>query len=155
MNGNTGFRSHTILVVDDFAPWRRVVQRMFESDADFKISGAATTGREAVSKAAELQPDVVLMDISLPDISGLEATREIRKACPASRVLFLSEKLSPALIKAAFEVGGLGYVLKSDCHEDLMAGIRTVLRGGQFISRSLKSGHNLEGETQKRTRFDS
>jgi DNA-binding NarL/FixJ family response regulator len=137
MNDAKVFPPRTILIVDDFAPWRRAVQRMFESETDLKIIGAAPDGLEAVEKAAEMHPDIILMDISLPGLNGFEATRQIRKACPAARILFVSEKRSSDFIKVAFQVGGLGYVLKSDCPEDLLPGIRAILRGEQFMSRSL------------------
>jgi len=146
MNHAKAFPPHTILIVDDFAPWRRAVQRMFESETDFKIIGAAPDGLDAVQKAAELHPDIILMDISLPGLNGFEATRQIRKASPASRILFLSEKRSPDFINVAFQVGGSGYVLKSDCPEDLLPGLRAILRGEQFMSRSLiDSRDGLQG----------
>jgi DNA-binding NarL/FixJ family response regulator len=111
---------------------------MFQSEADLKIIATATDGLEAVQKATELQPDVILMDLSLPRMNGFEATRQIRTASPASKILFLSNQRDFDLIEAAFQVGGLGYVLKSDSSFDLVTGIRVILRGQQFVSRSVK-----------------
>jgi DNA-binding NarL/FixJ family response regulator len=145
MNNAKAFRSFTILIVDDFAPWRRAVQRMFESEPDFKIIGVAPDGLEAVQKAAEMHPDVILMDISLPRLNGIEATRQIREVSPTSKILFLSEKRSPDFIKVAFQVGGVGYVLKSDCPEELLPAIKAILRGEQFMSRTLRDGDSPQG----------
>ena len=80
-----------ILLLDDSLPWQRFVREMFESEADLKIIGTATDGSEAIQKARELQPDVILMDISLPGLNGFEATRQIRTLSLASKILFLSE----------------------------------------------------------------
>ena len=104
-----------ILLLDDSLPWQRFVREMFESEADLKIIVPATDGSEAIQKARELQPDVILMDISLPGLNGFEATRQIRTLSPASKILFLSEHSSTDLIEAALQVGGSGYVWKSNC----------------------------------------
>lgn len=131
-----------ILVVDDFQPWQSFVQRLFESHTDLKIIATAIHGLEAVQKATELQPDVILMDVSLPKLNGFQATRQIRVLSPASLILFLSEHRSSDLIEAAFEAGASGYVLKADSNSDLVTGIKAILRGQQFISRSLKDWQN-------------
>jgi DNA-binding NarL/FixJ family response regulator len=128
-----------ILVVDDFLPWQRFISQMFESEPDLKITSVASDGFEAVQKAKELQPDVILMDVSLPGMNGFEATRQIRVFSPGSKILFLSEHRGSDLIQAAFDVGGFGYVLKSDSHSDLVFGIRAVLLDRQFVSHSLKN----------------
>ena len=124
-----------ILLVDDFVPWQFLVRQMFESDADFEIIGTANDGLEAVQKAAEAQPDVILMDISLPKLNGFEAAQHIRILSPASRILFSTERRGPDFIEAAFQAGGLGYVLKCSASSDLIAGIRAVLNGQRFVSR--------------------
>jgi DNA-binding NarL/FixJ family response regulator len=131
-----------ILVVDDFLPWQCFVQRMFESEMDLKIIATAADGREAVQKATELQPDVILMDVSLPKLNGFEATRNIRMLSPASLILFLSEHCGPDIIEAAFQAGASGYVLKTDSALDLLTGIRAILCGRKFVSHSLKDWHN-------------
>lgn len=126
-----------ILIVDDFLPWHRFVRRVLESETDFKVIATAADGFEAVQKTTKLRPDVILMDINLPGMSGVDATREIRKVSPTSKVLFLSEHRATDLIKTTFRVGGVGYVLKSDCSSDLLMGIRSILGGERFLSRSL------------------
>jgi DNA-binding NarL/FixJ family response regulator len=127
----------TILVVDDFLPWQSFVLTKLELERDFRIISIASDGLEAIQKATELQPDVILMDVSLPRMNGFEATRQIRMLSPASKILFLSGHSSSDLIQAAFEAGGCGYVLKSDSSSDLIPGIRAVLLDQQFVSHSL------------------
>ena len=127
-----------ILVVDDYLPWQRSVQSTLESQTDLKIIATATDGLEAVQKVKQLQPDLVLMDLSLPGLNGLEATQQIRTLSPASKILFLSEHRGSDLIEAAFQAGASGYILKSDINSDLVAGIRVILGGQPFVSHSLK-----------------
>jgi DNA-binding NarL/FixJ family response regulator len=131
-----------VLVVDDFLPWQSFIQKMLESEADLKIIATAADGLEAIQKAAELQPDVILMDVSLPKLNGFETTRHIRMLSPASLILFLSEHRGSDLIEAAFQAGALGYVLKADSNSDLLIGIRAILCGQQFVSHSLKDWRN-------------
>lgn len=126
-----------ILLVDDLLAWQCLIQILLEPETDLKIIAAATDGLEAVRRAKELLPDVVLMDVSLPGMNGFEATRQIRMNSPDSRILFLSEQRGRNFVEAAFSAGGSGYVLKSDSESDLLTGIRSVLRGQQFVSRSL------------------
>ena len=136
-----------ILVVDDFLPWQRFVSLMFESEPDLRIITVASDGLEAVQKAKELQPGVILMDVSLPGMNGFEATRQIRIFSPGSKILFLSEHRSSDLIQAAFDVGASGYVLKSDSYLDLVPGIRAVLHNQQFVSQSLTDWRQNPGPT--------
>jgi len=110
---------------------------MFESEPDLRIITVASDGLEAVQKAKELQPGVILMDVSLPGMNGFEATRQIRIFSPSSKILFLSEHRGPDVIQAAFDVGASGYVLKSDSYLDLVPGVRAVLHNQQFVSQSL------------------
>jgi DNA-binding NarL/FixJ family response regulator len=132
-----------ILLVDDFVPWQLFVREMFKSETEFKIIDTAKDGLEAVQKAAEARPEVILMDISLPKLSGFEAAQQIRVVSPTSRILFLTERRGSDFIEAAFQAGGLGYILKSDANSDLIAGIRAVLNGQRFVSRSLQSGRDV------------
>jgi len=126
-----------ILLVDDFVPWQRLVLRSLESETDLQIISTAVDGTEAIQKAEELQPDLILMDLCLPGMDGIEATRQIRIVSPGSKVLFLTDHSEPDIVQAAFDVGASGYVLKSDFSADLIPGVRAVLLGQKFVSRSL------------------
>ena len=126
-----------ILVVDDFLAWQNFVSVMLQGESDLRIISSVTDGLEAVRKAKEIRPDLILMDLSLPVMNGIDATRQILAHSPGTKVLFLSEHRDSDLIQTAFDVGALGYVLKSDSQADLIAGIRSVLLGRPFVSRSL------------------
>jgi DNA-binding NarL/FixJ family response regulator len=136
--------SSQILVVDDFLPWQHFVRELFETESDLNITHFAVDGLEGVRIAEQLQPDVILMDVNLPVMNGLEAARKIRTFSPHSKVLFLSEHRSPDVIQAAFDIGASGYVLKSDSNSDLIPGVRAVIRGQQFVSHSLKDWRSLD-----------
>jgi DNA-binding NarL/FixJ family response regulator len=127
-----------ILAVDDYAPLQRFISEMFEREKDLKIVAMASGGWEAVQIAKALHPDVILMDVSLPEMNGIEATERVREVSPESRVLFLSEHMGRDVIAGAFAAGGMGYVLKSDLLHDLIPGVRAILRGERYLSRSLR-----------------
>jgi len=126
-----------ILVVDDSLHWRCFALKYFKTKTEFKIIGVAVDGLEAVQKVDELRPDVILMDVNLPGMDGIKATRQIRKVYPSSKILFVSMVGDFAIVQAAFDVGGSGYVLKQDCGHDLIPAIRAILLGQRFVSRSL------------------
>jgi DNA-binding NarL/FixJ family response regulator len=129
-----------VLVVDDSIQWRGMVLRFLEAKNCYKILGVAENGWEAIQKVHELSPDLILMDINLPGINGIEATRQICKTHSASKIVFVSMFDDTAIVQAAFDVGGAGYILKVDFAQDLCPGIRAVLDGRQFVSRSLTRG---------------
>ncbi len=126
-----------VLVVDDSTHWLSFVVRYFETKTGYKIIGVAVNGLEAIQKVDQLRPDVILMDVNLPGIDGIEATRQICNSYPGSKIVFVSMLDDSAIVQAAFEVGGSGYILKHDFAQDLFPGIRAVLDGRQFVSRSL------------------
>src|SRR6516162_6234552 len=101
--------------------------------------GAVSDGLEAVLKAEELQPDLILLDIGLPTVSGIEASRQIRKVAPQSKILFVSEGLDRDVANAVLSEGGHGYVLKSDAYNELLAAVEAVMQGKKFVSRRLGS----------------
>ena len=115
-----------VLVVDDFTDWQQFVKTCLCQKPDVHIAGFATTAAEAIQKAKELQPDLVILDISLPGPDGIEAARQIRTLTPRSRILFLSGSSDPAIARQAIMAGD-GYVLKWDADLELVPGIEAVL----------------------------
>ena len=126
-----------VLVVDDLELWHTFVHMRLDKEPNLHVIGVATDGLDAVRKAEALQPDLILLDISLPKLNGLEAARQIREVAPKSTILFLSGESDPDVVRVALSAGGLGYVLKSDAALDLLAGIESVLLGRRFVSRKL------------------
>jgi DNA-binding NarL/FixJ family response regulator len=127
-----------VLVVDDLKLWQTFVHMRLDKEPNLHVIGVAVDGLDAVRKAEELQPDLILLDISLPKLNGLEAARQIGKVAPKSKILFLSGESDLDVVRGALGAGALGYVLKSDAALDLLAGIESVLLGRRFVSRSLR-----------------
>src|SRR5437763_11883131 len=123
-----------VLVVEDYAPFQRFVCSTLEQRPDLQITGRYSDGMEAVRTAAELQPDLIILDIGLPTLNGIEAARRIRNVAPNSKILFLSENYSVDIAKGALSTGGLGYVIKSDAGIELLAAVDAVILGKQFVS---------------------
>ena len=128
--------SPRILVVEDFEGFRRLICSAWEQRADFQLS-QASDGLEAVQKAQELQPDLILLDIGLPKLNGIEVARRVRKLATSARILFLTQEHSADVVQAAFSLGAQGYVHKTNVHGDLLPAIEAVLRGEQFVSVGL------------------
>jgi DNA-binding NarL/FixJ family response regulator len=126
-----------ILVVDDHRVVRRAICQLLSSDPVLNVVCETADGEQAVQKAEELQPDLVLLDISLPGISGIEAARRVRRVSPNSQIIFLSQHDSLQMAKDAFNTGGHGYVAKSDAGAELLNAIRAVRAGKQFVSQRI------------------
>jgi len=139
------------LIVDDYEPWRRFARSTLQSQPEVQIVGEDSDGLEAVRDAERLQPDLILLDIGLPGLNGIEAARQIRKLSPKSIVLFVSQQFSKDLVQAALDAGAAGYVLKADAGSELLRGVQAVLRGKTFVSRSL-SGHDLREQKDQHGR---
>lgn len=131
-----------ILVVDDYEPFRRFLHSKLHSRPELQIVREATDGLQAVQQARQLQPDLILLDIGLPTLNGIEAARRIREVSPSSKILFVSENRSPDIAEAALSTGACGYVVKSDAAGDLLPAVKAVLEGRRFVSASL-AGHFL------------
>lgn len=142
------------LLVDDYADWRRVVSSMLQNRAKINIVGEVSTGLEAVQKAQQLQPDLILMDIGLPTLNGIEAARKIRFLSPRSKILFVSQTTSSDIAEEAFRAGASGFVAKSDVARDLLPAVRTVLEGKRFVSASLRGSVLAEAEDSDVTKQD-
>ena len=129
--------------MDDFEPWRRLLFSRLQKQPELLIICEASDGMEAVQKAEELQPDLVLLDIGLPKLNGLEVARRIRELAPQSKILFVSQESSSDLVQEALSVGAKGYVVKSNAENDLLAAVNQVIAGKQFASRALESNHSF------------
>jgi two-component system, NarL family, response regulator NreC len=129
----------TILLCDDHTLFREGIKAIFKDHASIEIVGEAGNGRAAVSKAHRLRPDVVLMDIAMPDLTGFDATRRILEAAPKTKVLILTMYEEEEVITRCLNAGAAGYVLKDAPRSDLIHAIDVVQRGGQYLSsRALK-----------------
>ena len=126
-----------VLVVDDSEPWCRFVSGVVATEQEWQLIGEASDGLEAVDMAQHLQPDLILLDIGLPKLNGLEAARQIHAVAPKAKILYVSENRSREIADAALTNGAGGYVVKSDAGKDLLPAIRAVLEGKRFISTSL------------------
>jgi DNA-binding NarL/FixJ family response regulator len=126
-----------IVIVDDHAVVRRGVKSLLETQPGWIVCGEASTGREAIEKVTELQPDIVVLDVSLPELNGLEATPEILKASPGTEVLVLTMHHSEELARQVFTAGAKGYVLKSDADHSLVAAIESVRRHKPFVTNAV------------------
>lgn len=129
-----------ILVVDDFAPWRRFVGSMLQNWTGLRLVGEASDGLEAVQKAEELQPDLILMDLGLPKLNGIEAARRIQKLSIKSKIVFVSTQRDLDIIQEAFRSGISGYVLKSAALTQLPPALEAVLQGQRFLCPCLITG---------------
>ena len=126
-----------ILVVEDFAPFRAFVTSALDQYPEFEIIGELSDGLEAVSKAAELNPDLILLDIGLPSLNGIAAARRIRESSPQPKILFVSGDLSLDIVDQALSTGASGYLVKSDAGRHLLPAVRAVLDGEHYLSSSL------------------
>jgi two-component system, NarL family, nitrate/nitrite response regulator NarL len=127
----------TVLLAEDHTIVREGFRKMLRLDADFEVVGEAQDGRQAVALVSKLQPAVVLMDIAMPLLNGLEATRQILKAVPATKVLILSAHSDDAYVQSATESGAVGFLLKQTSSQDVCRAIREVQKGKTFFSPSI------------------
>ena len=125
------------LIVEDHDGLRAMLRSLMENEASCVVIGEASDGLQAVQTAQELQPDLILLDLSLPKLNGMEAGRRIRKISPESKILFLSQEPAPEIVQTALGLGS-GYLLKSDAKE-LPAAVHAVLEGKKFVSHRLKA----------------
>ncbi len=136
-----------LFIVDDYEPFRKFVRSVVGRRPYLQVIGEASDGLEAVRKAEELQPDLIVLDIGLPTLSGIEAARRIRKLCPKCKILFMSQEASVDVAQEAFRLGAMGYVVKAHAASELLTALEAVSQGGQFISKGL-SGHHWTRATE-------
>jgi DNA-binding NarL/FixJ family response regulator len=133
-----------VLLVEDFEPFRRFTCSKLRKKPELQVIGEVSDGMEAVRKAEELQPDLILVDVGLPTLSGIEAARRICKLPHKSKIVFVSQESSAAVVQEAFSLGALGYVLKSRAGTDLLPAVEAVLEGRHFVSSALLGDHSTE-----------
>lgn len=126
-----------VLVVDDHAAVRRGVQSILQASPEWEYCGEAVNGQQAVQLAEELKPEIIIMDVSMPVLNGLEATRIIHDNRPETKILLLTLHSSTELVRSAFRAGARGYVLKSDAETELVRALNVVLGEGTYISPTI------------------
>jgi len=134
VNVGESMKTLRILIADDHDLMRRGVKALLQSHAGWEVCGEAHTGREAVAKAEELKPDIVVLDISMPDLNGVDAAKRIRKGSPDTEVLILSVHYSDQLIRDILEAGVRGYIVKSDSDRDLIIAVETLANHKPFFT---------------------
>ena len=133
MKASSLLRKDTVLIADDFVAFRWFV-RLKLQEQGFQTVVEASDGLEAVAKAADLQPDLVLLDIAMPALNGIDAAVQIHSVAPQSKILVVSENRSPDIAAEVLETGAAGYVVKSDAASELLPAIKAVLEGKRFLS---------------------
>jgi len=126
-----------VLVVEDFVPFSQFIRSTLADRPEVRVIGEVADGLEAVQKAVLLEPDLVLLDVGLPTLSGIEAARQIRKLAPKSKIIFVTQETSCEVVKEAFHLGAWGYVSKTNAAFDLLAAVDAALEGRYFLSAGL------------------
>jgi DNA-binding NarL/FixJ family response regulator len=142
LNGSPQLSCHStlpakILLVEDFEPCRRFVTSLLQQSPEWQIISEVSDGLEAIQKAQELRPDLIVLDIGLPKLNGIEAARQIRKISPESKIVFLSQESFAEVVEEALSFGAQGYVVKTMARNDLLPALQAVLEGRQFVSSGL------------------
>jgi two-component system nitrate/nitrite response regulator NarL len=123
-----------VLVVEDFAAFRQFTCEALGSMRNVQIVGEVSDGLEAIQKAVELKPDLILLDIGLPTLNGIEVARQIRKLVPESKIIFLSQESSADIVQEALNLGAVGYIVKARTNRELLPAVGAVLAGKTFVS---------------------
>ena len=127
-------KSIRILLADDHSVVRHGFRRILDAQEDMEVVGEVSNGREAVEQAAALQPDLIIMDVTMPELNGIEATRRIAEIVPRARVLALSMHRDPVYVREILRAGARGYLLKDSSEVDLVSAIRAVAQGEGYLS---------------------
>ena len=127
----------TVLLVDDFVPFRSYLRVLLKIASALEIVGEAGDGAEAIQKSEQLKPQIVLLDLSMPGMSGIEAAKEIRKVSPSSKIIFLTDERSKEVAQHALKSGAEGYVVKLYAGSELLDAITDVIDGRSYLSQHL------------------
>jgi DNA-binding NarL/FixJ family response regulator len=144
-----GMSSIRVLVVEDFAPFLEFICSTLRKESGLQIIGEVSDGLEAVRQAEELKPDLILLDIGLPTLNGIEAARQIRKVAPESKIIFVSQESSADVVQEALSLGAQGYVVKTRAAIDLLAAVDAILDDRRFVSSGLLGHDSTEGPDVK------
>jgi len=142
--------SSRVLVVEDYEPFRRFICSTLRKSSELDIVGEVADGLEAVQKAEELRPDLIVLDIGLPSLNGIDAARRVHKLLPKSKMLFVSQESSADVVQEALALGALGYVVKAHAGSELLPAVEAVLQGRQFVGSGL-SGQYLSPMSDLKT----
>jgi two-component system response regulator NreC len=123
-----------VLIVDDHAFIRRGIQTILIPFPQWELCGEADNGKDAIRMASELKPEVIIMDVSMPELNGIEATRAIRRAQPGIKIILLTLHESAELVRSAFRAGAQGYLLKTDAEQELVKALSVVVGEAAYIS---------------------
>jgi DNA-binding NarL/FixJ family response regulator len=145
VNISTGVQAR-IFLVDDYVPFLDFVSSLVHRQPGLRIIGKVQDGTEAIREAGSLKPDLILLDIGLPGLNGIEAAYRIRKIVPRAKIVFLTNDCSPEVVEEALKLGASGYVLKVYAAQDLPSAINAALNGDRFLSRGLGQ-YSLENLT--------
>ena len=137
----------TVLLADDHTVVRQGLRALLEAEEDMNVAGEAENGRQAVQMAKRLQPDVVVMDIAMPSLNGLEATRQISRESPKSKVLILSSYSDDEYVQQLTDAGASGYLVKQTAAQDLVTAIREARKGNAFFSAFLTPRYRSDTTT--------
>ena len=141
--------SSRVLIVEDSEPFRNFICSMLRERSELQIVDQVSDGLQAVRRAEELRPDLIVLDIGLPSLNGIEAARQIRRLSPKSKILFVSQESSADVVQEALGAGASGYIVKTDAGRELLQAVSAVLRGEQFVGRRF-AGHDFTGASDVR-----
>ncbi|HET6179944.1 MAG TPA: response regulator transcription factor [Candidatus Sulfotelmatobacter sp.] len=142
MTGSTLVREVRVLLADDYEPWRRCVAALFLKHPEWRIIGEVCDGIDAVKKTQELHPDLVLLDLSLPRLNGVEVANRIRQTSPGTKIVFITAYQDSDAMQTVLRNQAEGYVLKWEINRELLPALETVLWGGKFVSAQLTDPPN-------------
>jgi DNA-binding NarL/FixJ family response regulator len=138
-----------ILLVEDFVPYRSFIRSLLGKNAELRVIGEVSDGLDGVAKAQELKPDVVLLDMGLPGLSGLEVARRVREIVPAAKIVFLTQETDVEVLHEALRLGACGYVIKQRAETELLSGLAAVLQGKSFVSSGLADDWLISNQTRE------
>jgi DNA-binding NarL/FixJ family response regulator len=133
-----------VLVVEDHLPFRQFISATLDKKRNLQIIGEVSDGLEAIQKAVQLKPDLILLDIGLPTVNGIEVARQIRRVAPQSKIMFLTTESDVVVVEEAARLGASGYVVKAMAGADLSTALEVVISGRRFASSSLGVHFHLE-----------